>query len=63
MSEKKAISRGVAIGLGLICILLAVGLIGAIVVYTSIMNNKDSQITNLQNQVNDLNALANMGKY
>jgi hypothetical protein len=33
MSEKKVVSRGVAIGLGIICIILGVGLVGAMAYY------------------------------
>ncbi|MEM3761003.1 MAG: hypothetical protein QXZ02_07860 [Candidatus Bathyarchaeia archaeon] len=63
MSEKKVVGRKVAIALGIVAIILLVGLVGAIANYTSIINGKDntiaslnSQIANLQNQVNDLNA-------
>lgn len=35
MSEKKVVGRTVAIALGIICVILAVGLVGAVVVYTS----------------------------
>jgi hypothetical protein len=61
MSEKKTINRTVAITLGIICILLTVGLVGAIADYTSIINGKnndistrDSQIQTLTNQNNQL---------
>jgi len=69
MSEKKVVGRNVAIALGIICIILAVGLVGAITNYASIITEKDntisslnSQITNLQNQVNDLNSIINLEK-
>jgi uncharacterized protein YoxC len=42
MSEKKVVGRGVAIGLGIICILLAVGLVGVFAYYTMTLNNKNS---------------------
>jgi hypothetical protein len=48
MSEKNVVSRNVAVALGIICIVLTVGLIGAILV--------------LQNQVNDLNSTLNLDK-
>ncbi|MEM3743852.1 MAG: hypothetical protein QXW43_04920 [Candidatus Methanomethyliaceae archaeon] len=69
MSEKKVVDRNVAIALGIICVLLAVGLVGAVMNYTSIISGKDStiaslnsQITNLKNQVNDLNSIINLEK-
>jgi hypothetical protein len=48
MSEKKVVRRNVAIALGIICIVLTMGLIGAIL--------------GLQNQVNDLNSTLNLDK-
>ncbi len=42
MSEKKVVGRVVAIGLGIICILLAVGLVGVFAYYTMTLNNKNS---------------------
>ena len=48
MSEKKMVRRSVAIALGIICIILAAGLVGAIL--------------GLQNQVNDLTNTINLGK-
>jgi hypothetical protein len=48
MSERKMVRRSVAIAVGIICIILAVGLVGAIL--------------NLQNQVNDLTNTLNLGK-
>lgn len=58
MSEKKVISRNVAIALGIIAIILSVGLVGAITNYTSIISSKDniiatqnSEISNLENQI------------
>jgi hypothetical protein len=62
MTEKKVVGRNIAIVLGVICIFLAVCLLGAISNYTSIINERDntisslnSQITNMQNQLNSLN--------
>jgi len=52
--EKKAVGRTVAIALGIICIILAVGLVGAIADYTSIINGKDNTIATLTNQGNQL---------
>jgi hypothetical protein len=48
MSEKKMVRRSVAFALGIICIILAVGLVGVIL--------------SLQNQVNDLANTLNLGK-
>jgi hypothetical protein len=47
MSEKKVVNRNVAIALGIIVIILLVGLVGATANYTSIINDKDSQIQTL----------------
>jgi hypothetical protein len=59
--ERKVVSRTVAISLGIICIVLVIGLVGAIAEYTSMINDKDntissqaSQISSYQNQVSDL---------
>jgi hypothetical protein len=46
--EKKVVGRTVAIALGIICIILVVGLVGAVIDYS--------------NQVNDLSGIANMEK-
>jgi hypothetical protein len=69
MSERKVVGRNVAIALGIICMILAVGLVGAVANYTSIISGKEntiaslnSQIANLQNQVNDLNSIINLEK-
>ena len=51
MSEKKVVNRNVAIGIGVLCIVLLVTMVGLVVDYTSVLNNKDSQIADLQSQV------------
>jgi cell division protein FtsL len=51
MSEKKVVSRTVAIALGIICIVLAVGLVGAVANYTSIISGKDNTIASLNSQI------------
>jgi len=56
MSEKKVVGRNVAIALGIICIVLAVGLVGAIANYTSIISGKDNTIASLNSQINSLNS-------
>jgi len=43
---KKVVGRTVAIALGIIAIILAVGLVGAIADYTSIISGKDNTIAN-----------------
>jgi len=53
MSEKKVVGRNVAIALGIICIVLAVGLVGAIANYTSIISGKDSTIATLNSQMTE----------
>jgi len=63
------VSRTVAIGLGIACIILLVGLVGAILVYSSMMNDKDNeisdlsqQVTSLSSQVANLTSIANLTK-
>jgi len=77
MSERKVVRRNLAVTLGIICIILAVGLVGVFAYYTMTLNNKNSaydnyvsnhgifnsdydilisQNTNLQTQVNQLQA-------
>ena len=46
---KKIVRRSVAIAIGIICIILAVGLVGAFAYYMPIVNDKNSMITDLQN--------------
>jgi hypothetical protein len=43
MSEKKVVRRSVAIALGIICIILAVSLAGALAYYESMTNTKSSE--------------------
>lgn len=49
--EKKVVGRTVVIALGIICIILAVGLVGAVANYTSIIGGKDSTISSLNSQI------------
>jgi len=56
--EKKS-GRTVAIALGIICIVLAVGLVGAIANYASILNNKDSTIQSKDSQIQTLTSQKN----
>jgi len=54
MSEKKVVGRNIVIALGIICVVMAVGLIGAIANYTSIISEKDRTIASLNSQINSL---------
>lgn len=56
VSEKKVIDRNVVIALGIICIVLAVGLVGAIANYTSIINGKDNTIATKNSTITSLNS-------
>ena len=60
-------SRTVTIRLGIACALLLVGLVGAILVYSSMIDNKNNkisdlsqQVTSLSSQVTDLTSIANL---
>ena len=55
MSEKKVVSRKVAIALGITCVLIAVGFVGAVANYTSIIGEKDLQIASLNLQIAEKN--------
>jgi cell division protein FtsL len=50
-SEKKVVSRKVAIGLVMVCIVLLASLVGAILVYSSMINDKDSKILELNQNI------------
>lgn len=51
MNEKKVVNRNFTIALGIICILLLVGLIVAIMNFTTMILDKDNTISNLNAQV------------
>ena len=51
MSEKKVVSKKVAIALGIICVVLAVCLVGAVANYTSVIGVKDNSIASLNSQI------------
>jgi len=55
MSEKKFVGRNVAITLGIICVILATGLVGAVINYTSIINEKGSIIADKDSEIASLN--------
>lgn len=54
MSEGKVVSRKLVVALGIIIIILAGALAGSFVYNNSLLNSKDAQITNLQNQAKEL---------
>lgn len=59
MSEKKVVKRSVAIALGIICIVILVGLAGAIAYYTMTINDYDSYAlghSHTDSQFNTLNS-------
>lgn len=62
MSEKKVVGRSVLIALEIVCIILLACLVGATSLYQSQINDKDNTITNLQNQVNDVNNILDLAK-
>jgi hypothetical protein len=59
MSEKKVVRRSVAIALGIVCIILAVGIVGAIANYTSVISGKDNTISSQDSQISNLQAQNN----
>ena len=59
MSERKVVDRNVAIGIGVLCIVLLVAVVGVVFEYVSMINNKNSQITELQSQVGFDNSTIN----
>jgi hypothetical protein len=54
MSDKKVVSRNVAIGLGALCAILLVALVYSFVNYTTVLRDKDSLIASLNAQIVDL---------
>jgi len=59
MGEKKVVGRTVVIALGIICVILAVGLVGAIANYTSIISGKDNTIATKDSQIQTLTSQKN----
>jgi cell division protein FtsL len=55
-SGKKVVSRNVAVALGIISIVFLVGLVGAVLHYTSIISGKDNDILTRDSQIADKNA-------
>jgi hypothetical protein len=76
MKSMKVVKRSVAIALGIVCIILIAGLLGAVADYTSMISDKDNtiifrniqisslqnQASSLQNQVDDLSNIVNLNK-
>ena len=63
---KKMVRRSVAIALGIVCIVLIAGLVGAIVYYNSYVDNHhnaDNQYNTLQSQMNNLTNIVNLANY
>jgi len=54
MDGKKAVGRNVVIALGIMCVILAVGLVGAVTHYTLIINGKDDIIASLNSRIGTL---------
>jgi predicted PurR-regulated permease PerM len=48
---KKLVSRNVAIALGIICIILVVGVVGAFAYYMPMINDKNNTISSLNTQI------------
>jgi hypothetical protein len=57
VSEKKVVRRSVAIGLGIICVVVVSSLVGAFAYYhyTPIMNDNDNTIFSLKTEISQLN--------
>lgn len=55
MSEAKVVSRGIAIALGVLSILLVIGIGAAIVYYTGVVAGKDNTIATLTTEKNEIN--------
>jgi hypothetical protein len=51
MSEKKTVSRNVAIGLGIVCIMLGASSAGVFAYYSHLFNDKDETISSLNTQI------------
>jgi Flp pilus assembly protein TadG len=58
-SGKKVVNKNVAVALGIIILVLLVGLVGAMLNYTSIINGKNSSISSLNSQISNLTSQKN----
>jgi uncharacterized coiled-coil protein SlyX len=56
MGQRKIVSKAMVIALGLICIILAAGLVGAIAVYMPMVSNLESQIAEKNSTISSLNS-------
>jgi len=54
MSEKKVVSRTVAVVLGIICVLLGGALVAEVVIYTTAISDMNSRISSLESQLSSL---------
>lgn len=61
--EKKVVRRTVAIALGVICIVLATGLIGTIADSVLMIDEKDNQILLLKSEIYELNKTINLSNW
>jgi chaperonin cofactor prefoldin len=57
--EKKVVGRSIAIGIGIICVILLITLVGAVVNYTSIISGKDNSIVTKDSQIQTLTSQKN----
>jgi uncharacterized coiled-coil protein SlyX len=55
-SSKKVVSRTVAIGLGVVCVVLAAGLVGALVLYAPMVADLQSQLSDQDSTIASLNS-------
>jgi len=55
-AQRKIVSRAMVIALGMICIVLAAGLVGAIMVYMPMVGNLESQIAEKNSTISSLNS-------
>jgi hypothetical protein len=56
MRQEKVVSRKTAVGVGFLCVVLLIGLIGVTIEYESMLNDKDSQISDLNSRIWNLQA-------
>jgi chaperonin cofactor prefoldin len=59
MSEKKVVGRSIAIGIGIICVILLIALVGAVANYTSIISGKDNSMVTKDSQIQTLTSQKN----
>lgn len=60
---KKLVSRNVAFALGIICIVLVVGLVGAFAYYASQISSLNSQVSSLNSEVGSLIGIVDLGNF